>query len=620
MSHLKLQLMGVFELLSPAGLCLKIPSRKARVLLAYLASRVDFSASRLDVAHLLWEHHEEQQALTNLRQLLAVLNGLISSESPEWLIKQNSFLALNPDIWRIDTNQIERRQIDTEQELESTLELFKGKFLEGLSFHESELSEWLDQFRRQYENHQIELCGRLLKLLIDANKFQLACQHAEALVRLDPIDELNHQRLMSIYAELGQRHRILRQYQQCCQALEHHQMGEPQEQTTCLFRSLYYDTQVKPVFGEVKSIVLPTDASTETKKAIPAIAVLPFRELLARPEAITLGSALTGEIVNELRRFHGFKVISALSSMSLQGRNCDLKTAAGLLGAGYLVGGSIQQSDMRVQINVELADAETGELIWADRYLRRIEELFAFQSELARAIAGAIEPEAVGHAYLMSTRKPPDSMSAWEMVLRGDHHLFKQIGTRWNSDHAQKFYNKAIELDPDYAPSYTGLAYSLCLELKERIAADAKQVEKQMLEMAEHAVCLDSSNPWCLVVLARAQQQMREYDAAVLNYRKAVELCPSSSKAHFGLSFGLSATAQYDEAIAAADKAIELSPRDPMSWSYHIVKSLSYIYSGRFEEAASTTEVAMSCPTANHWAPAIMAPSLWCIWGDTMTP
>ena len=201
-------------------------------------------------------------------------------------------------------------------------------------------------------------------------------------------------------------------------------------------------------------------------------------------------------------------------------------------------------------------------------------------------------------------------MTAWDLVLRGDHSLYKQLGTRWNSVEAQRLYRKAMELDPDYAPSYAGLAYSLCLELKESIAGDVKTVENSMREMAEHAVRLDENNPWCLVILGRAQQQLKEYDAAVMTYRKAVALCPSSSRANFGLGFGLSATGEYDEAITAMDRAIELSPRDPMSWSYHTVKALTYIYSGHFDMAATSSAISTNYPAANHWAPAILVPSL----------
>jgi len=387
-------------------------------------------------------------------------------------------------------------------------------------------------------------------------------------------------------------------------------MGEPQDKTTALFQTLYYDTVIQPVFESRSSAPIDPTGKRPESGLIPAIAILPFHDLMNKPDSLALSSALTEEVVNELRRFHGFRVISALSSLSLVGQNYDLKTASGTLGARYLVSGSIRQSQRQIQIAVELVDAENGELIWAERYTRKIQDLFILQAELARDIAGEIEPEAVGHAYLLSTRKHPASMTAWELVLRGDHYLYKQLGTRWNSDEAQRLYKQAIELDPDYAPSYAGLAYSLCLELKESIAQDVKSVENSMREMAEHAVRLDENNPWCLVILGRAQQQLKEYDAAVMTYRKAVELCPSSSKAHFGLGFGLSATGQYDDAISAMDRAIELSPRDPMSWSYHTVKALTYIYSEQYDLAAASSAISANYPAANHWATAIQVPSL----------
>ncbi len=611
MGKLNLQLLGEFGLQTQAGDGIKITSRKARVFLGYLASRPDYSVSRIDIARILWERHDDQQALTNLRQTLSVLNQLLNRDHPGWLIKESGFLALNPESFEIDIDLIRRDLATAEQNhLETLATMFAGAFLEGMTFHEENLSAWLDQQRQGIECLNIELRKRLLELQINAEHYADAVSNAEILVQLNPVDEESHCQLMSIYSSLGQRHRVMRQYQKCCQTLEQYQLGLPQESTVFLFQSLYYDTVVQPVFETEACKPVESQTNLSAYDAIPAIAVLPFNDLMKKPDAYSLSTALTEDMVNELRRFHGFRVISALSSLSLKGQNCDLKTAATMLGARYLVCGSIRQSQQKIQIAVELVDAENGELIWAERYTRKIEDLFVLQAELASDIAGNIEPEAVGHAYLLSNRKIPASLTAWDLVLRGDHQLYKQLGTRWNSDEAQRLYRMAIEQDPDYAPSYAGLAYSLCLELKEGIAGEQQNVEKLMLENAEHAVRLDEINPWCQVILGRVQQQLKDYDAAVITYRKAVELCPSSSKAHFGLSFGLSVTGQYDEAIESIDRAIELSPRDPMSWSYHTVKALTYIYSEKFDLAVSSSKVSSSYTAANHWAPVLLAPSL----------
>ena len=609
MSKLFLQLLGEFGLHDQSGTRILISSKKARALIAYLVTRSDYSASRIDLARVLWERHDDSQALTNLRQTLSVLNQQLSKPCPDWLLKGSGTIALNPNCFDIDIEKVQPSPTSELSLLEAMVAHFRGSFLQGLSFHENGLYDWLCQQRERFERLNIESRKYLLQKQLVEQRHLDAIDNAEQLVLLDPANEEIHCQLMRAYSASGQRHRVMRQYQKCCQLLEQHQLGKPQPSTDLLFQSLYDETVVQPMFESESA--KPDEPGIEgSANQIPAIAVLPFNDLMSKPDSRALSIALTEETVNELRRFHGFRVISALSSMSLQKQEFDLATASKILGARYLVCGSIRQAQMKIQIAVELVDAANGELIWAERYTRKLEDLFVLQAELARDLAGNIEPEAVGHSYLLSNRKSPSSLTAWELVLRGDRQLYKQLGTRWNSDEAQNLYRSAMQLDPDYAPAYSGLAYSLCLELKEGIAGDSQKVATNMLENAQHAVRLDDGNPWCQVILGRAQQQLREYDAAVIAYRKAVELCPSSSKAHFGLGFGLSASGEHEESIESLDRAIELSPRDPMSWSYHTVKALTYIYSGQFDKAASSSAMSSSYVGSNHWAPAIYAPAL----------
>ena len=259
---------------------------------------------------------------------------------------------------------------------------------------------------------------------------------------------------------------------------------------------------------------------------------------------------------------------------------------------------------------VELVDAHNGEVIWAEKYQREACDLFLLNAELAKGIAGAIEPETAGHALLLSKRKSPGSMSAWELVLQGDHELYLQLGTQWSSRKAREFYEQAMRLAPDYAPAYAGYAYSLCLDLKEDLCEDRDEVTRRMQEYAEQGVALDSNNPFCHVVMGRVYHQQQDYQSALANYRKAVELCPSSAKAHFGLGFGLAATGEFDEAIESVTRAQSLSPRDPFSWVFHTVKALSHMYAERFDAAESAAGVSSAFPKANHWASLLHASSL----------
>jgi TolB-like protein/Tfp pilus assembly protein PilF len=525
------------------------------------------------------------------------------------LLKRPGTIALNPDCFEFDIKFIQALPSADQNSLQVIADHFRGPFLQGLSFHENGLYEWLCQQREQYEHLGINAHKKLLQQQLEGQNFQDAIDNAEKLVLLDSVDEEVHCQLMRAYSASGQRHRVMRQYQKLSESLEQHQLGKPQSSTDLLFQSLYHETVVQPKF-ELESTAPEKGDIDNSSGQIPAIAVLPFNDLMSKPESQALSMALTEETVTELRRFHGFRVISALSSMSLRNQELDLATTSKILGARYLVSGSIRQSQFKIQVAIELVDAFNGELIWADRYTRKLQDLFVLQAELARDIAGSIEPEAVGHSYLLSNRKVPASLSAWELVLCGDRQLYKQLGTRQNSDEVQRLYRSAMQLDPDYAPAYSGLAYSLCLELKDGIATDSQNVELQMLENAQQGVRLDDGNPWCQVILGRAQQQLQEYDAAVIAYRKAVELCPSSAKAHFGLGFGLSTTGQFEKSIKSLNRAIELSPRDPMSWSFHTVKALTYIYSGDLENAAASSALSSSFANSNHWAPAIHAPTL----------
>ena len=301
MDKLNLQLLGEFGLQSQEGLCIRVSSKKSRALVGYLASRPGHSVSRVELARVFWERHDEQQALTNLRQSLSVLNNQLSEFCPKWLVKESGFISLDSELFSSDIDQIRDIPASTDRPgLEIAAALFRGSFLDGLNFHEQSLMSWLDQKRQNYEIRHIEIRKQLLEHQIEEEDFAAAASNAEKLVLLDPVDERNHRRLMSIYSSLGQRHRILRQYQQCCQALEYHQIGQPQEKTVSLFQSLYYNTVIQPLFEAQSTNRAESTDSPPTPDSIPAIAVLPFHDLMDKPDSHALSTALTEEVVNEL--------------------------------------------------------------------------------------------------------------------------------------------------------------------------------------------------------------------------------------------------------------------------------------------------------------------------------
>jgi len=158
MEKLNLKLLGEFGLQSQRGQSIRISSKKARTLVAYLASRPGHPVSRVELARMLWEKHDEPQALTNLRQNLSVINNQLCGICPNWLIKDSGFISLNSTLFTSDIGLIHELAGTTDRaKLERVTELFSGSFLEGLAFNEESVTRWLEQARQKYELQQIEL-------------------------------------------------------------------------------------------------------------------------------------------------------------------------------------------------------------------------------------------------------------------------------------------------------------------------------------------------------------------------------------------------------------------------------------------------------------------------------
>ena len=599
MVKLNLHLLGQFSLTTSEGQVITVSSKKAKALLAYLAIS-SCAVSRAKLAELLWERHDRVQAMTNLRQTLSVVRRLIDPVIDDWIKVESQTIQLNTFRFNID--------------LTAPNENSDAEFLHGLTFYEEQLCEWLMLNRQYYrlesirhlKNNLQQLCSKESASVDDTDQIQSL---ANRVLTLDPIDETVYRWLIKSHLARGNRSRALELYELCLSALSQHSIDLPQDETTKLYESIIGVNQPTSIEQSDASQQSDRDVAGQTSDK-PKIAVLAFHQDNSVNTGVSIATALCEEIVSSLRRFRELTVISALSSLTINSRAQSPQAAAQLLGVRYLVGGSIRQVGSKIQVAVELIDSSNGELLWAEGYVRQLGDLFSLQHELARDIAGALQPEAVQHALLVAKTKDPASLSAWELVLKGNYHLYLQIGKKWSSHNARSNYQRAIDIDPDYAPAYAGMAYSLCLDVKESIAADRDDVLDKMKQLAEHAVQLDANDAWCLVVLGRVLQQREEYDEAMVHYRNAAILCPGSAKVHFGLGFGLSAIGLYSEAVESLDRALELSPRDPMSWSFNTVKAFAYMYAELFDNAELAASTSCSNPNANHWARIVQVPSL----------
>src|SRR5271155_2924884 len=186
----------------------------------------------------------------------------------------------------------------------------------------------------------------------------------------------------------------------------------------------------------------------------PAIAVLPFSNMTDDQQQEYFSDGISEDIITALSKLRWFLVIARNSSFIYKGKAVHLKQVADELGVGYVVEGSVRRSGDRVRITVQLNDVTTGSHLWAERYDRNLADVFAVQDEITEAIVAAIEPQLYAAESFRAQRKLPNSLDAWDLVMRALSHYWRV--TRQDNVVAQALLEKAIAIDPNYGQALGG--------------------------------------------------------------------------------------------------------------------------------------------------------------------
>jgi TolB-like protein/Tfp pilus assembly protein PilF len=313
----------------------------------------------------------------------------------------------------------------------------------------------------------------------------------------------------------------------------------------------------------------------------PAIAVLPFANLSNEPEQEYFSEGISEDIITGLSKLRWFHVIARNSSFSYRDGAIPIQRIGQELGVGYLVDGSVRKEGDRVRIAAQLKDVRTGAHLWAERYDRRLADVFAVQDEITQAIVAAIEPQLYAAENFRANRKPPDSMDAWDLVMRALSHYWKV--TRQDNMIAQALLEQAISLDPDYGQALGVLAVSHCLNahLGWGDTTDVSIAERAALA----AIRADSEDPWAHHALATARMLTRRFDDALGEFELALRLNPNFSPAWGYYGLALSYCGRWEEGDVAARHALRLSPRDPFAAVYSGVLAYAQFVGCNYDEA-----------------------------------
>ena len=317
----------------------------------------------------------------------------------------------------------------------------------------------------------------------------------------------------------------------------------------------------------------------------PAIAVLPFDNLSGDPEQDFFADGLVEDLTTGLAAQRWFPVIARNSCFVYKGRSIDVAQVSRQLGARYVVEGSTRRSGSRVRIQVQLIDGASGEHVFAERYDRELTDVFALQDEVVERIVSALQPALFRIEGMRATRRRARDLDAWECVQRGvllgwDRTLEALVASR-------RLFQRATELDPTFAAAETCLSGTHIAELTLGFSDSPAESAVAALRHAERAVQLDDRDAAAQFALSGAlfvHRRLAEAEAAAL---RTIELDPSFARAYWGLSFTRRTPGQADEAVALLEKAIRLSPQDPLLPEFRSYLASAHFVARRDAEALS---------------------------------
>jgi eukaryotic-like serine/threonine-protein kinase len=305
------------------------------------------------------------------------------------------------------------------------------------------------------------------------------------------------------------------------------------------------------------------------------IAVLPFVNASPEPENEYLSDGLTDELINALAKVEGIRVASRTSVFALKDKPQDVRAIGALLDCAYVLEGTVRRVAQQLRITAQLTSTDDGGLLWSQRYDRKLDDVFAIQDEISQTIVNTLRSSTFGELLTPSASRHTSNVRAYSLYLKGrfDMNLRTQAGVA----SAIRYFQQAIEEDPNYALAYTGLADSYALELDYRSIPVhegldlAKKFARKAIELDDTLAEPHASLGWRYFIYDW------DWDAAMREFRRSIDLDPRYSWSHQLYGFVLSCRGQHSEAIVEGHTAVELDPgavsaRRALGWQYYYAR------------------------------------------------
>ena len=317
----------------------------------------------------------------------------------------------------------------------------------------------------------------------------------------------------------------------------------------------------------------------------PSIAVLPFRNLSGDPEQEYIADGIVESITAALSRIRSFFVIARNSAFAYKGQATNVRDIGRQLGVAYVLEGSVQKAGSRIRIGVQLVETEGGANVWTGRHDGMLDDLFDLEDQITEQVAGALQPSIRIAEIERSRRKRPQDLGAYDYAMRAMPHVWALEEAE--SARALELLDKALAIEPDYPLALSLAAWCHAQRSVYNWAADPQESQAQALVLAEQAAELSGDDPLILTVLGAVHTFARNYGTARILLERAVAIDPNAAWAWQRLGYLDDYSDRPNEALEKFERALRLSPLDPMNFNNYVGIAAAHEILGEYEQAVA---------------------------------
>jgi adenylate cyclase len=367
-----------------------------------------------------------------------------------------------------------------------------------------------------------------------------------------------------------------------------------------------YRVRLKP--ADAAETPLPSSEEETPFTDKPAVAVLPFANMSGDADQEYFSDGLTEDIITALSLWRSFPVIARNSTFAYKGASPDIRKIGEELGARYVIEGSVRKAGDRVRITAQLIDAQSGHHLWADKYDRQLDDIFELQDEITTRVSAIVGQQMASAERNRSRVLRPNNLNAWDLYHRGMAHIHKM--TAEENQLAREMFEEAIRLDPDFCQAYFGLGYSHHRDIYLDAVENHDEKLHLVFELARRAIALDGSNSNAHCLMAIANVWSHRYTEAIAAAEKALQLNPSNAQGIFTKGAALHFSGRPEDAIPIFEMGFALNPQDPICHIYLSFLAAANLNLGLYEKAEDFARQALQHKPDHFEAQLIFVSSL----------